>query len=300
MGSIMPLIAIIVAVVAIVCIPFAVAFERKRKREELLKILPIYAFLFPGGIAGEVEPEKVKQLKEHLISALESCDGGDLKRAAYHVENARRLFAVYHSFVVGPSVATMIMNDKMQKFCKLLWIAADLPPEIGPKALVRRLLVDAIERCDGLVSGHDKKAFIDCREKLIAKIKQQGDPNNRKEPDPIVSLEDFFEGNTDVDSMGSTLEYDHPKMLYRVLKDIRARKDVQDVLVAIHKLEEGIKTAWPVSKCVYILTSAPIKDVVQWVKPMKGWVVSEGWWYKMPANAPKLAERMRVYSASWF
>ena len=46
---------------------------------------------------------------------------------------------------------------------------------------------------------------METRTKLIMKIKQQGDPNDPKEPDPIVSLEDFFEGNRDIGSIGCNI-----------------------------------------------------------------------------------------------
>jgi hypothetical protein len=53
-------------------------------------------------------------------------------------------------------------------------------------------------------------------------------------PLPLVTLEDFFEGNNDTNSIAVTL-LQHPGVdyFYRALKEIRARPDVQDVLMEI-------------------------------------------------------------------
>src|ERR1041384_6377551 len=97
------------------------------------------------------------------------------------------------------------------------------------------------------------------REILISKAKAQGwkAPDWRhREPLPIVSLEDFFTDNPDPYSIAANLE-PHPSLesISSALRGIRARPDVQDVLVEITDLEEAESTpaGWPYSERVYVL-----------------------------------------------
>jgi hypothetical protein len=81
---------------------------------------------------------------------------------------------------------------------------------------------------------------------------------------PLVSLELFFAGNNDLASIGCNLA-DHPGVdrFRDVLLNIRARADVNDVLVAI--TDEMTGDEWPFSDTVVIVTSASTDDVRTWV-----------------------------------
>ena len=133
---------------------------------------------------------------------------------------------------------------------------------------------------------------------LVEKIRSQRDFKDYKAPDPIVSLEEFFDGNEDPGSIGCNLTK-HPGLdrFYAELKAIRERPDVQDVFVAIHEIDQD--TTWPFSECVYILTSARPQEVAAWVKPLQPSEVSEGWLYGQPPKAPKLKDGMQVISCWW-
>ena len=78
-------------------------------------------------------------------------------------------------------------------------------------------------------------------------------------PLPLVTLEDFFEGNNDTNSIAVNL-LRHPGVdyFYRVLKDIRARPDVQDVLMEILDIESAlaVEDAWPFADKAIFVTSA--------------------------------------------
>lgn len=82
-------------------------------------------------------------------------------------------------------------------------------------------------------------------------------------PCPLVSLEDFFEGNDDYESIGSSIG---PAELYNTLKQIRARPDVQDVLVEIYDIEVAFQyeAAWPYARRVYFYTTASKADIEEW------------------------------------
>jgi len=133
---------------------------------------------------------------------------------------------------------------------------------------------------------------------LVARIRSQLHVKDNAAPDPIVSLEEFFTGNEDLGSIGCNLT-DHPGMqtFYTELKAIRSRPDVQGVFVAIHELDED--TIWPFSECVYILTSAPIDEISNWVQKLQPSEISEGWLYNKPPDAPKLKDGMRPVSCWW-
>ena len=94
------------------------------------------------------------------------------------------------------------------------------------------------------------------RDSLIEKVRAQCHPDqfSRDEPLPVVGLEDFFDGNDDDGSIGCNLlenEHPGPEGFYTVLKAIRSRPEVQDILVEVYEVEDG---QWPFSE------SAPYPD----------------------------------------
>src|SRR5690349_12736194 len=95
---------------------------------------------------------------------------------------------------------------------------------------------------------------------LLASIREQSVDSDAR---PIVSLEAFFDGNEDLGSIGCNLS-PHPGVatFYTVLRAIRDRDDVQDVLVGI--TEDMGDEEWPFSDTVYVLTRASAEDVQRW------------------------------------
>jgi hypothetical protein len=117
-------------------------------------------------------------------------------------------------------------------------------------------------------------------------------------PSPIVTLEDFFQGNNDLGSIGCYL-LTHPGLdgFFSVLKQIRDRGDVQDVLVEIYQISD--QASWPSSERVYILTSATSEEVIEWMHALQPVEISKGWAYGEPAAAPDLMSGIEVYAAWW-
>lgn len=117
-------------------------------------------------------------------------------------------------------------------------------------------------------------------------------------PSPVVSLEDFFEGNEDIGSIGANL-IEHPgiETFYRVLKEIRKREDVQDVLIIINQIDEHLD--WPFSESLYIFTSCSKEQVSEWVKPLKPDDIAEGWIWGKPPAAPQPKEGYKVFWIWW-
>ena len=138
------------------------------------------------------------------------------------------------------------------------------------------------------------------RDKLIHNLRSQ-ELSGRKRALPVVSLENFFEGNDDYGSIGCNLSADEhpgPQGFYEILRAIRQREDVQDVLVEIHEWEED-EEAWPFSERIYILTTATPNDVAQWVACLHPDDVSEGYAFGKPPFAPISEPGQRVFSVWW-
>ena len=141
---------------------------------------------------------------------------------------------------------------------------------------------------------------------LISKILQQGyygPSGGHREPFPVVSLEDFFTGNTDPYSIACNLD-PHPGLdfIYSKLKEIRSRNDVQDVLVEISEIDvevikSGEKNKWPCfSEIVYVITSAPAEEVAKWNKNLRADGPVKGWSQPIP---PKIFSSVKYGDAIW-
>lgn len=141
-------------------------------------------------------------------------------------------------------------------------------------------------------------------ERLIEKITKLGLPPQvmgDPRPCPVVSLEDFFEGNNDPGSIGCNLsESDNPgiSVFFKTLKGIRDRQNVQDVLVEINEMPDD-KTMWPFSDRIYIITSAGAEDVESWVRALHPDEIGEGFVYGTPPGAPFVQPAMSVYGVWW-
>jgi hypothetical protein len=111
------------------------------------------------------------------------------------------------------------------------------------------------------------------RDQLMAIINSRGNLRDFAAPSPMVTLEEYFDGNDDKSSIGANLP-EHPGLdhFYRILLDIRAKRSVQAVLVRIYGVEDG---NWPYTDTVYILTSAKTSQVEKWVASLEPSAVYE-------------------------
>ena len=140
--------------------------------------------------------------------------------------------------------------------------------------------------------------MADPRLALIAAVQGQGLADDGA-PYPVVSLEAFFTGNTDLGSLGCNLTK-HPGLpiFFETLAAIRKRPEVQSVLVEISEADPE-DTNWPFSERVYIITSASAPQVQSWVAPLQPSEVSSGWANGVPPAAPELRPGMGVVAAWW-
>ncbi len=85
-------------------------------------------------------------------------------------------------------------------------------------------------------------------------------------PMPLVTVEEFFDGNGDDASFqGAPVKHAHD-----MLEGLRARDDVADIRMGITQWEGP--TTWPLAEYVYFVTSARISDVKGWLKEAGIWV----------------------------
>jgi hypothetical protein len=139
--------------------------------------------------------------------------------------------------------------------------------------------------------------MANARESLIATIEAQRASSSDIEV--AVSLEDFFTGNDDLGSIGSNLGDEQPPIseFYRVLKEIRSKPEVQDVLVRIYAHDDP--SSWPNTDTVYIITSASPDEVEKWVACIKPDEVRAEWMYGKPPVAREPSSGMTPYSVWW-
>ena len=99
---------------------------------------------------------------------------------------------------------------------------------------------------------------------ITARVNRAGDINDRNSPRPLLSLEEFFDGNDEIGSIGANLiPTPAPAEMLVALKRIRDRGDVQNVLVEV--LQQDSLDSWPYSDTVWVITRANAEDVIGWL-----------------------------------
>jgi hypothetical protein len=105
----------------------------------------------------------------------------------------------------------------------------------------------------------------DQRVRLLKRISRLGNVNDPTTPHPLVTLEEFFEGNADFGSIGYNFHPDQPapSEFYSFFKAIRSKPTVADVRVQVTQHDDP--DAWPVSDTIWIITSEPREAVAHWL-----------------------------------
>ena len=143
--------------------------------------------------------------------------------------------------------------------------------------------------------------FQEMRQKLINRVKVLGLPRQGA-PFPLVTLEEFFEGNDDSGSsaIGCNLVPQlSSQFFYEKLKQIRSRPDVEDVLVEIIEVEEQDLSMWPFSDRVYVFTKATKDQVATWAAALRPDTVDEGFTNGKPSYLPEPKPSVKAYSLWW-
>ncbi|MBX7501091.1 hypothetical protein K3181_06525 [Qipengyuania sp. YG27] len=101
-------------------------------------------------------------------------------------------------------------------------------------------------------------------ERVTQRAMRHGDPERPSVPSPLLSLEEFFDGNDEIGSIGCNLESEpEPAEFFELFMDIRSRSEVSDVRIQITSVEApGV--AWPFSDTVWIMTEVGEDEVRNW------------------------------------
>lgn len=98
-------------------------------------------------------------------------------------------------------------------------------------------------------------------ERVTQRVMRNGNPEERSVPTPLLTLEEFFEGNDFEGSIGCNLMSEpEPKQFYDLLREIRHRPDVCDIRIQITCVDDPGKD-WPFSDTIWIITSAPLDEI---------------------------------------
>jgi hypothetical protein len=118
-------------------------------------------------------------------------------------------------------------------------------------------------------------------EELHAEIARQGGYDDGSGPEPVVSLELFFDGNEDPASIGCNLSHHPgPARFYEVLSAIRDRPEVHSVWVGVSEVMDP--DDWPFSDHVYVVTTASPADVGSWAVALTPNEPGDDWWNGAP------------------
>lgn len=103
-------------------------------------------------------------------------------------------------------------------------------------------------------------------EKRNTLLKKIGDINDLSNYAVYVSIEEFFDGNDDLGSLWSNLEYPPSTMdqARDFLKEIRSKPEVEDLRVYILQFDGGEE--WPASDTVLVVTDVSASQVRRWFK----------------------------------
>ncbi len=98
---------------------------------------------------------------------------------------------------------------------------------------------------------------MDARTHLLNRLDDANDPKNAR---PLVTLEEYFDGNNDHSSIGDVrTRIFSPPEFFAVLRELRERDDVHDIRIEL-KLPKAAD-GWPSTDTVWIVTSLSRSDL---------------------------------------
>jgi len=143
---------------------------------------------------------------------------------------------------------------------------------------------------------------MDHRKALYAKVEALHEMDGKHFP--IVTLDDYFIGNDDEESIAPNQWGDgRPPVreIYEHFKKIEARPDVQAVFVGIHQDWPDAERfeQWVPAENIHIYSSATQDVAEEWIDGLMSDGIGEGWPYGKHAAAPEPPTGYRVYTVYW-
>ena len=132
---------------------------------------------------------------------------------------------------------------------------------------------------------------------LVTRVNSHGQINQLSVPRPLLTLEEFFEGNDNYGSIGCNLPEAHPREFFDNFRWIRDRPDVADVRVQITSWDDPGE--WPFSDTIWVITSRAPQDIQQRLgKRLHADAVVVGW-PDYPIERVEVPEGMKPLGAWW-
>lgn len=122
---------------------------------------------------------------------------------------------------------------------------------------------------------------------------------------PVVTLDDYFLGNTQEDSIAPNQCGDgRPSLsnIYRRFKAVESRADVQGVYVGLHESwgESLDDDTWPAAENIHVFSSADAETAEEWVTGLLSDGISAGELpYGKHKAAPEPAPGSHLYTVYW-
>jgi hypothetical protein len=135
-------------------------------------------------------------------------------------------------------------------------------------------------------------------ERITERVNRHGDVNRSVTPRPLLTLEEFFEGNDRAGSICCNLSpMPAPADVYAILRRLRERADVADVRVQVTQFDDP---QWPFSDTVWIITTATPQEVKSWfdksIAPDRTW---SGWRKDMIVEPLDMPAGMQPVACWW-
>ena len=98
-------------------------------------------------------------------------------------------------------------------------------------------------------------------QKIIERVNRNGEFYEKGTPTPLLTINEFFEGNDIVGSIGCNLEGEpHPSELKTILQNIKNQADVFEVYIQITEMDDP---DWPFSDTAWVITTATDKEIAK-------------------------------------
>lgn len=98
------------------------------------------------------------------------------------------------------------------------------------------------------------KFNMDDLKRITERVNKNGDFYMEGTPIPMLTMDEFFEGNDVIGSIGCNLDgAPHPSIIESGLKKIKERSDVTEVYIQITEMDDP---DWPFSDTAWVITTA--------------------------------------------
>ena len=121
---------------------------------------------------------------------------------------------------------------------------------------------------------------MDYLKRIKERVNKNGDFYTESTPIPMLTMDEFFEGNDVVGSIGCNLDgAPHPSIIESALKKIKERSDVAEVYIQITETETTSKESFPDNLAPDEIWEGFIEgNIYEKIEVPDGFVALACWW----------------------